>query len=90
MLNPEITQTRTPTQEINPVFVNRWSPRGMTGEELDEDDINRGGSFMQKEIPKAGTNFLACWLRVIRCGLKTQPLSLSLYLTRKTISYSSA
>lgn len=39
MLNPEITQTRTPTQEINPVFVNRWSPRGMTGEELDEDDL---------------------------------------------------
>lgn len=39
ILNPEITQTRTPTQEINPVFVNRWSPRGMTGEELDEDDL---------------------------------------------------
>jgi hypothetical protein len=39
MLNPEITQTRTPTQEINPVFVNRWSPRGMTSEELDEDDL---------------------------------------------------
>ena len=39
MLNPEITQTRTPTQEINPVFVNRWSPRGMTGEEINEDDL---------------------------------------------------
>lgn len=39
MLNPEITQTRTPTQEINPVFVNRWSPRGRTGEELDEEDL---------------------------------------------------
>jgi hypothetical protein len=39
MLNPEITQTRTPTQEINPVFVNRWSPRGITDEELDEEDL---------------------------------------------------
>lgn len=86
MLNPEITQTRTPTQEINPVFVNRWSPRGMTGEELDEDDlmalfeaarwaplyiiINLGGSFMRKETPKAGKNSLACWLRAIKCGLR--------------------
>ena len=41
---------------------------------------------MQKEIPKAGTNFLACWLRVIRCGLRTQQLSLSLYLV-KTYEY---
>ena len=37
---------------------------------------------MQKEIPKAGTNFLACWLRVIRCGLKTQAAPLSLYLAK--------
>jgi nitroreductase len=39
MLNPEITQTRTPTHGINPVVVNRWSPRGRTGEELDEEDL---------------------------------------------------
>lgn len=39
MSDPEVTQTRTPTQEINPVFVNRWSPRGMTGEELDDEDL---------------------------------------------------
>ena len=37
---------------------------------------------MQKEILKAGKNFLACWLRVIRCGLRTQQLSLSLYLAK--------
>jgi nitroreductase len=37
--DPEVTQIRTPTQEINPVFVNRWSPRGMTGEELDDEDL---------------------------------------------------
>ena len=39
MSDPEVKQTRTPTQEINPVFVNRWSPRGMTGEELDDEDL---------------------------------------------------
>jgi nitroreductase len=39
MSDPEVTQIRTPTQEINPVFVNRWSPRGMTGEELNDEDL---------------------------------------------------
>jgi nitroreductase len=39
MSDPEVTQTRMPIQEINPVFVNRWSPRGMTGEELDDEDL---------------------------------------------------
>jgi nitroreductase len=39
MSDPEVTQIRTPTQEINPVFVNRWSPRGMTGEELDDEEL---------------------------------------------------
>lgn len=39
MNDPEVTQTRIPTQKINPVFVNRWSPRGMTGEELDDEDL---------------------------------------------------
>jgi nitroreductase len=98
MLNPEITQTRTPTQEINPVFVNRWSPRGMTSEELDEDDLmalfeaarwapssynNQPWRFIYaKRNTEAGKNFLACWLRVIRCGLRTQQLSLSLYLVK--------
>jgi nitroreductase len=31
------TQTRQSTYEINPLILNRWSPRSMTGEELDED-----------------------------------------------------
>lgn len=39
MSDPEVTQIRTLTQEINSVFVNRWSPRGMTGEELDDEDL---------------------------------------------------
>jgi nitroreductase len=39
MSDPEVTQTRTPTREINPVFINRWSPRGMTGEVLDDEDL---------------------------------------------------
>ena len=82
MSDPEVTQTRTPTQEINPVFVNRWSPRGITGEELDDEDLmalfeaarrapssyttSFGDSFMQKEIPKAGIDFLTYWLRVMK------------------------
>jgi nitroreductase len=39
MSDTEVTQIRTPTQKINPVFVNRWSPRGMTGEELDDEEL---------------------------------------------------
>jgi nitroreductase len=31
------TQIRQSTYEINPLILNRWSPRSMTGEELDED-----------------------------------------------------
>ena len=33
------TKTRQSTHEINPLILNRWSPRSMTGEELDEDTI---------------------------------------------------
>jgi nitroreductase len=39
MLNPEIKERRIPTQKINPLFVNRWSPRCMTGEELSNEDL---------------------------------------------------
>jgi nitroreductase len=39
MLNPEIKERRIPTQKINPLFVNRWSPRCMTGEELSDEDL---------------------------------------------------
>jgi len=42
--NSEQTQkkgrkARQPTLPINPLFLNRWSPRSMTGEEMDDDTI---------------------------------------------------
>jgi len=43
--NPESTQergrkkARQPTFPINPLLLNRWSPRSMTGEEMDDDTI---------------------------------------------------
>jgi nitroreductase len=42
--NSEQTQkrerkARQPTFPINPLFLNRWSPRSMTGEEMDDDTI---------------------------------------------------
>jgi nitroreductase len=33
------TTIRQPKYKINPLILNRWSPRSMTGEELDEDTI---------------------------------------------------
>ncbi|MGA9841676.1 MAG: nitroreductase family protein [Nitrososphaeraceae archaeon] len=39
MLNPEIKNTRKSAYEINPLFLNRWSPRSMTGEELNDDEL---------------------------------------------------
>jgi hypothetical protein len=33
------TKIRQSKYNINPVILNRWSPRSMTGEELDEDII---------------------------------------------------
>src|SRR4051812_45890980 len=32
-------KARQPTFPINPLFLNRWSPRSMTGEEMDDDTI---------------------------------------------------
>jgi len=38
--NPEYSQSkRQPTFQINPLILNRWSPRSMTGEELDDDTV---------------------------------------------------
>jgi nitroreductase len=37
--NTENTDQRKPTFKINPLILNRWSPRSMSGEELDEDTI---------------------------------------------------
>ena len=37
MLTPEVETFRKPSYNINPLILNRWSPRSMTGEELDDD-----------------------------------------------------
>ena len=39
MQESEIQTKRTSEYPINPLILNRWSPRSMTGEELDDDDI---------------------------------------------------
>jgi nitroreductase len=39
MLNSEIDLKRNPTHKINPLFVDRWSPRSMTGEDIDDNDL---------------------------------------------------
>jgi nitroreductase len=39
MLNPEVQEARTPTHNINPLFLNRWSPRCMSGEGLSDEDL---------------------------------------------------
>jgi nitroreductase len=36
MLTSEVDTFRKPTYTINPLILNRWSPRSMTGEELDD------------------------------------------------------
>lgn len=35
----ESIKKRSPRYNINPIFVNRWSPRSMTGEEISHDDL---------------------------------------------------
>lgn len=35
----EVSKHRSPSYDIAPLFVNRWSPRSMTGEPLDEDEF---------------------------------------------------
>jgi hypothetical protein len=62
--------------KINPLILNRWSPRSVTGEELDEDTImslfeatrwaplhtiiNHGDSYMPRETLCIGINFSIC------------------------------
>ncbi len=36
-LRDEVADNRQPQEDIDPLFVNRWSPRAMTGEPLDEE-----------------------------------------------------
>jgi Nitroreductase family len=72
MLNPEVQQARIPIHNINALFLNRWSPRCMSGEELSDEDLmalfeatrwapssynnQPGGLSTQREIQKAGIN----------------------------------
>ncbi|SFS80823.1 nitroreductase family protein [Halostagnicola kamekurae] len=37
-LEDEVAENRDPDHDIDPLFVNRWSPRAMTGEPLAEDE----------------------------------------------------
>jgi nitroreductase len=39
MLNPEVEHTRKSQYEINPLILNRWSPRSMTGEGITDQDL---------------------------------------------------
>jgi nitroreductase len=39
MQKPENESVRKPNYPINPLILNRWSPRSMTGEGLNDDDI---------------------------------------------------
>ena len=39
MADSEIQKKRVPEYPINPLILNRWSPRSMTGDELGDDDI---------------------------------------------------
>jgi nitroreductase len=73
---PESESVRKPHYPINPLILNRWSPRSMTGEGLNDDDImslfeaarwapstynnNHGDLFMPKETQNIGTGSLIC------------------------------
>ena len=37
-INDELKNIRKPEHEISSIFVNRWSPRAMTGEEISDED----------------------------------------------------
>jgi nitroreductase len=39
MQNSETEHKRNSTHKINSLFVNRWSPRSMTGEDIDDEDL---------------------------------------------------
>jgi nitroreductase len=38
-LHEEVDEHRDPDHEIDPLFANRWSPRAMTGEQLDDEEL---------------------------------------------------
>lgn len=39
MISPENKNKRNPTHKINRLFIDRWSPRSMTGENIDDNDL---------------------------------------------------
>lgn len=38
-LRADVADNRTPAEDVDPLFLNRWSPRAMTGESLPEDEF---------------------------------------------------
>src|SRR5437870_13446557 len=38
-LTPEVRDQRKPNYDIAPLLLNRWSPRGMTGEPLSDEEL---------------------------------------------------
>lgn len=38
-LHEEVDEHRDPDHEVDPLFVNRWSPRAMTGEQVERDEL---------------------------------------------------
>lgn len=38
-LAEEVQENRTPDYDVHPIFINRWSPRSMTGEPLTDEEI---------------------------------------------------
>jgi nitroreductase len=39
MLRPEVEHSRSAAYKIDPLFLNRWSPRSMSGEELADEEL---------------------------------------------------
>ncbi|MFY4813467.1 nitroreductase family protein [Haloarcula sp. AONF1] len=39
-LDDEVAEHRDPVHNVDPLFVNRWSPRAMTGDSLADDDLH--------------------------------------------------
>ena len=39
MQNSEINHKRNPTYQVNDLFIKRWSPRSMTGEDIEDKEL---------------------------------------------------
>ena len=53
MLRPEVKESRSVAYIIDPLFLNRWSPKSMSGEELADDDL-----LSLFEAPEMGSLFI--------------------------------